>query len=118
MEALPNFVGGRWIPSLAAEFLDVHNPATGETIARTPLSTPGDLDAAVEAAARAFPGWRDTPAITRARSLFRFRELLEEHFEELAATVTREHGKTLEESRAASGGASNAWRSPAAPRRS
>ncbi len=99
MEALPNFVGGRWIPSRAAEFLDVHNPATGETIARTPLSNSEDLDAAVEAARRAFPGWRDTPAVLRARSLFRFRELLEEHFEELAATVTREHGKTLDESR-------------------
>ncbi len=68
-------------------------------IARTPLSTAADLDAAVAAAKKAFPAWRDTPAPVRARAMFRFRELLEEHFEELAATVTREHGKTLEESR-------------------
>jgi len=99
LETLTNFIGGRWVPSRASEFLDVHNPATGETIARTPLSTGEDLDAAVAAAKAAFPGWRDTPAVVRARSLFRFRQLLEDHFEELAATVTREHGKTLDESR-------------------
>jgi len=68
-------------------------------IARTPLSTGADLDAAVAAAQAAFPAWRDTPVFARARAMFRFRELLEHHFEELAATVTREHGKTLEESR-------------------
>ncbi len=99
MDALENFVGGRWVASRASEFLDVHNPATGETIARTPLSTGEDVDAAVAAAKKAFPAWRDTPPMVRARSLFRFRQLLEEHFEELAATVTREHGKTLDESR-------------------
>ena len=77
----------------------MHNPATGEVIARTPLSTPGDLDAAVAAAERAFPQWRDTPATVRARAMFRFRELLNESFEEIARTVTREHGKTLDESR-------------------
>ena len=99
METLTNFIGGRWVASRASEFLDVHNPATGEAIARTPLSTGEDLDAAVAAAKAAFPGWRDTPAVVRARSLFRFRQLLEDNFEELAATVTREHGKTLDESR-------------------
>jgi malonate-semialdehyde dehydrogenase (acetylating)/methylmalonate-semialdehyde dehydrogenase len=99
LEALTNFIDGRWTPSSATDFLDVHNPATGEVIARTPLSTAGDLDAAVAAAERAFPAWRDTPATVRARVLFRFRELLNESFEEIARTVTREHGKTLEESR-------------------
>jgi malonate-semialdehyde dehydrogenase (acetylating)/methylmalonate-semialdehyde dehydrogenase len=99
LETLNNFIGGRWVPSRASDFLDVHNPATGEAIARTPLSTGEDLDAAVAAAKKAFPAWRDTPAVVRARFLFRFRELLEENLEELAATVTREHGKTLDESR-------------------
>jgi len=99
VEPLTNFVGGSWVPSRATEFLDVHNPATGEAIARTPLSTGEDLDAAVAAAEKAFPGWRDTPLTVRARAMFRFRELLNESFEELARTVTREHGKTLEESR-------------------
>jgi malonate-semialdehyde dehydrogenase (acetylating)/methylmalonate-semialdehyde dehydrogenase len=99
METLHNFIGGSWTPSRATEFLDVHNPATGEVIARTPLSTGADVDAAVQAAARAFPAWRDTPVMARARFLFRFRELLDQHAEEIARTVTREHGKTLEESR-------------------
>ena len=99
METLTNFVGGRWVASRAAESLDVHNPATGEIIAKTPLSTGEDLDAAVQAAKKAFPAWRDTPVVVRARAMFRFRQLLEDHFEELAATVTREHGKTLDEAR-------------------
>ena len=99
MQTLENFISGRWVPAGAVEHLDVHNPATGETIARTPLSGAAELEAAVAAAKAAFPGWRDTSPVARARVLFRFRQLLEEHLEELAATVTREHGKTLEESR-------------------
>ena len=98
-EVLQNFIGGRWVDSRASEFLDVYNPARGEVIARTPLSTGGDLDAEVLAAKKAFPAWRDTPAVVRARSLFLFRQLLEENFEELARTVTTEHGKTIGESR-------------------
>src|SRR6185369_13258339 len=58
-----------------------------------------DLDIAVQAAAKAFPAWRDTPVVVRARALFRFAHLLEQHFEELARTVTTEHGKTIDESR-------------------
>jgi malonate-semialdehyde dehydrogenase (acetylating)/methylmalonate-semialdehyde dehydrogenase len=98
-EVLKNFIGGRWVETRAREFLDVYNPARGEIIARTPLSTGEDLDAAVLAAKKAFPAWRDTPAVVRARSLFLFRQLLEENFEELARTVTTEHGKTIAESR-------------------
>jgi malonate-semialdehyde dehydrogenase (acetylating)/methylmalonate-semialdehyde dehydrogenase len=98
-EVLRNFIGGRWVEARTREFLDVYNPARGEVIARTPLSTGEDLDAAVLAAKKAFPAWRDTPAVVRARSLFRFRQLLEENFEELARTVTIEHGKTIDESR-------------------
>ena len=91
-EILRNYVGGRWVESRTREFLDVYNPARGEVIARTPLSTGEDLDAAVAAAKKAFPGWRDTPAVVRARALFRFRDLLEQNFEELARTVTAENG--------------------------
>jgi malonate-semialdehyde dehydrogenase (acetylating)/methylmalonate-semialdehyde dehydrogenase len=98
-EILRNFVGGRWVESHTRNFFDVHNPAQGEVIARTPLSTGEDLNAAVAAAQKAFPAWRDTPAVVRARSLFKFRQLLEEHFEELARLVTTEHGKTLDEAR-------------------
>jgi len=99
VEILENYVGGAWTPSRATEFVDVHNPARGEVIAKTPLSTRADLDTAVAAAARAFPAWRDTPVVVRARAMFRFKALLEEHAEELARLVTTEHGKTLDESR-------------------
>lgn len=99
VEILRNFVGGRWVESRAQEHLDVYNPARGDVIARTPLSTAEDVDAAVAAAAAAFPAWRDTPPVVRSRAMFRFKQLLEESFEELARTVTTEHGKTLDEAR-------------------
>jgi len=96
---LPNFIGGRWIPSSAAGCVDVHNPALGTVIARTPLSTGADVDAAVRAATAAFPAWCETPPVARVQVLFKFKALLESHFEELARLVTTEHGKTLDESR-------------------
>ncbi len=99
VQTLDNFIGGRWITAHAAAFVDVHNPAAGELIGRTPLSTSVDVEAAVDAATRAFPAWRDTPVNTRAQVLFRFKQALETHFEELARIVTTEHGKTLDESR-------------------
>jgi malonate-semialdehyde dehydrogenase (acetylating)/methylmalonate-semialdehyde dehydrogenase len=98
-DVLQNFVGGRWVPSQGREFVNVHNPALGAVIAKTPLSTRADLDAAVQAAAHAFPAWRDTPVVLRARAMFRFAALLEQHFEELARICTTEHGKTIDESR-------------------
>lgn len=99
VEILKNYIGGRWVESRAREFADVHNPAIGEVIARAPLSTREDLDAAVAAAKLALSGWRDTPPAVRARAMFTFRALLDEHFDELARLVTLEHGKTLDESR-------------------
>jgi malonate-semialdehyde dehydrogenase (acetylating)/methylmalonate-semialdehyde dehydrogenase len=98
-EILQNFVGGAWTDSQAGAHADVHNPAIGAVIAKAPLSTRADLDAAVQAAAKAFPAWRDTPVVQRARAMFRFAHLLEEHFEDIARTVTIEHGKTIDESR-------------------
>jgi malonate-semialdehyde dehydrogenase (acetylating)/methylmalonate-semialdehyde dehydrogenase len=98
-EVLSNFIGGRWVPSSGTERLPVHNPARGSVIAQTPLSTGRDVDAAVEAAAAAFPAWRETPPVARARAMFTFRALLERDFEALARTITIEHGKTLNESR-------------------
>jgi malonate-semialdehyde dehydrogenase (acetylating)/methylmalonate-semialdehyde dehydrogenase len=99
VEILHNFIAGRWVPSSATECLDVHNPARGVVIARTPLSTSRDVDAAVSAATEAFPEWSETPPVVRARAMFRLKALLEQHFEELARIVTTEHGKTLDEAR-------------------
>jgi malonate-semialdehyde dehydrogenase (acetylating)/methylmalonate-semialdehyde dehydrogenase len=96
---LSNFVNGRWTPSSATSFVDVTNPARGVVIARTPLSPGRDVDAAVRAASAAFPSWSETPPVVRARAMFTFKHLLEQHFEELARLVTTEHGKTLDESR-------------------
>src|SRR5437660_12749355 len=92
VQTLDNFIGGRWVKSHATEFFDVHNPAVGDVIGRTPLSTSADVDAAVEAARHAFPAWRETPVNARAQVLYKFKALLEEDFEELARIVTTEHG--------------------------
>ena len=99
VQTLDNFIGGRWVKAQTTDFFDVHNPALGEVIGRTPLSSAADVDAAVQAASRAFPAWRDTPVNTRAQLLYRFKALLEQHFDDLARTVTTEHGKTLDEAR-------------------
>jgi malonate-semialdehyde dehydrogenase (acetylating) / methylmalonate-semialdehyde dehydrogenase len=96
---LSNFINGRWTPSSATSHLDVTNPARGVVIARTPLSPAKDVDAAVRAASAAFPDWSETPPVVRARTMFTFRQQLEQHLEELARLVTTEHGKTLDESR-------------------
>ena len=99
VQILDNFIGGRWVKAQTTDFFDVHNPALGEVIGRTPLSSAADVDAAVQAASRAFPAWRETPVGSRAQVLFRFKALLEQHFQDLARTVTTEHGKTLDEAR-------------------
>jgi len=98
VEAIKNFIDGEWVES-KGEIKDVVNPATGKTIGRVPISTKDEIDEAVEAAKAAFPDWRRTPPVARARCLFRFKELLEEHFEELSRVQTQEHGKTIDESR-------------------
>src|SRR4051812_43265549 len=99
VEVLQNYVGGKWIPARTTGYTDVCNPALGSVIAKTPMSTRADLDAAVQAAADAFPAWRDTPVVQRARTMLRFVHLLEQHAEEIARTVTTEHGKTIDEAR-------------------
>jgi malonate-semialdehyde dehydrogenase (acetylating)/methylmalonate-semialdehyde dehydrogenase len=99
VHVLDNFIGGRWVKAHATEFFDVHNPAAGEVIGRTPLSTSADVDAAVQAAANAFSAWRATPVNQRAQVLYRLKALMEAQFDELARIVTTEHGKTLDEAR-------------------
>jgi malonate-semialdehyde dehydrogenase (acetylating)/methylmalonate-semialdehyde dehydrogenase len=99
VEVVRNFVGGGWRDASATTTVPVHNPASGAEIARVPLSSGADVDAAVKAAKAAFPMWRDTPAPARARVLFRLKALLEEHKEELARALTTEHGKVIAETR-------------------
>ena len=97
---LGNYVGGNWVAAAAGEQLDVQNPATGEILARVPLSGAADVDAAVAAARAALPGWRSRSVIERARWLFGLRQVMEAHADELARSVTREMGKTLPDARA------------------
>jgi malonate-semialdehyde dehydrogenase (acetylating) / methylmalonate-semialdehyde dehydrogenase len=97
---LPNFVDGEWRESSASEWIDVINPATGEPIARTPLSDASEVAAAVEAAAAAFPEWRRTPAEDRIQPLFKLKQLLEEHLDQISRLITSENGKTFSEAKA------------------
>ena len=95
--ACPNFVAGEWRSSSSGT--PVFNPSTGEVIAECPAGGADEVNAAVDAAAAAFPAWRDTPVVERARVMFRYRQLVEENFDRLCAGVSREHGKTLAEAR-------------------
>jgi malonate-semialdehyde dehydrogenase (acetylating)/methylmalonate-semialdehyde dehydrogenase len=94
---LANYVGGEWIPVEASERLDDVNPATGEVVAQVPLSGPADVDAAARAARAAFPAWRATSPIVRARAVMKLRAVLSEHHEELARLVTADMGKTFDD---------------------
>lgn len=95
----PTFIGGEWSARHKNGTSPVFNPSRGEIIAEVPMCGADVVNDAVEAAAAAFPAWRDTPAIERARLFFRYRQLLEEHFDRICQSVSREHGKTLAEAR-------------------
>lgn len=100
MQRVPSLVGGDWVLPDSDSSGSVFNPSTGEVIAEAPFCTTDHVTQAVQAAEAAFPQWADTPVVERARIMFRFRELLERNLDDLAATVTREHGKTRSEARA------------------
>jgi len=98
---LDNYIGGAWVPAAAGtQTLDVVNPANAQTLARVPLSSRADLDAAVQAARAALPEWRAVSTIARARKLFELRERLLARSEDLARSVTTEMGKTIGDARA------------------
>ncbi|MCH7562201.1 MAG: CoA-acylating methylmalonate-semialdehyde dehydrogenase [Gemmatimonadetes bacterium] len=94
-----NYIGGIWRPSSGDRTLPIQDPASAEILGHVPLSTASDVHAAVAAAAEAFPAWRATPAVERARILFRLKALLEENKEDLARSLSREHGKIVAECR-------------------
>ncbi len=94
-----NFVAGHFIESDGST-TDVLNPATGTLLSLVPLSSSDELDAAVRAAATAFPSWSATPIKERVQIFFRYRALLERHLEELSALIGEEHGKVPSEAEA------------------
>jgi malonate-semialdehyde dehydrogenase (acetylating)/methylmalonate-semialdehyde dehydrogenase len=89
------WIGGLRTPSTSGRSGDVFDPARGKVVRRAPFASAAAAGAAVAAAKAAFPAWRDTPPLRRARVLARFRELIEAHRDELARLVSEEHGKTL-----------------------
>ncbi|MEM9914334.1 MAG: CoA-acylating methylmalonate-semialdehyde dehydrogenase [Planctomycetota bacterium] len=97
---VPVLIQGQWETPASDRHTPVYNPSTGQPIAQTPLGDAALVDRAVASAKAALPAWSETPPVERARVMFAYRQLVEQHFDELAALVTREHGKTLAESRA------------------
>jgi malonate-semialdehyde dehydrogenase (acetylating)/methylmalonate-semialdehyde dehydrogenase len=99
MTSIANLIGGNWTAPASAPVSPVYNPSSGEIIGQVPLSGPAEVAAAVEAAERAFPAWAATPVVDRARILHKYRALLDRHFDAIVQLISREHGKTLAESR-------------------
>ncbi|HMA10616.1 MAG TPA: aldehyde dehydrogenase family protein [Steroidobacteraceae bacterium] len=89
------WINGQPVRAQSSRTSDVFDPASGEVIRRVPLAGKADVDLAVAAARAAFPGWRETTPLRRVRILTRFRELMEQHRDELARLASEEHGKTL-----------------------
>jgi malonate-semialdehyde dehydrogenase (acetylating)/methylmalonate-semialdehyde dehydrogenase len=92
---LSHWIGGRPVEVLPEQTGPVYNPATGTVIGRVPRGGAAEVDRAVAAASAAFPAWRDLPLIARSQVFFSFRELMWQHREEMAALITRDHGKTF-----------------------
>ncbi len=96
---MQNYVDGRWTAASGGQAIDVIDPATANVLARVPLSTPGDIEAAVAAARRAQRDWARRPVIERARLLFRLRELVETRVERYAELLALDTGKALADAR-------------------
>jgi malonate-semialdehyde dehydrogenase (acetylating)/methylmalonate-semialdehyde dehydrogenase len=94
-QQIGHFIGGNLMASRSERTSDVFNPATGEVTAKVSLATPSELNAAVAAAHAAFPAWSQTSPLRRARVMFKFKELLEQNADKLAALITAEHGKVF-----------------------
>lgn len=93
MKTLKYFAGGQWITSATEKYMDVFNPSTGEVIAKAPCCTKDEVNNAIQAAKAAFPAWSNTPVLKRAQVLYKLRDLLIEHQDELTALCATENGK-------------------------
>ena len=95
MTDISHYIDGKRVDGKGTRGGDVFNPATGEKVRRVAFASPADVDAAVQSAAKAFPGWAATPPLTRARILFKFLELLAREHDSIARVVSEEHGKVF-----------------------
>jgi len=100
MNFVPDYIAGEWRTANLPEVAAVINPATGDTIAQTPMGGAEQVNAAVQAAAAAYPEWRRTPPQDRIQYLFKLKRLLEENYDEVARCISTENGKTFVEARA------------------
>lgn len=96
---LYHFINGQRVTGISGRFKDVINPASGEIICQVPLASSNETVMAIEAASKAFPAWRDTPPLRRARILFRFIDLLNQNLKELSELISAEHGKVIEDAK-------------------
>ena len=97
VEKLRPFINGNYVESKTDKYSDIYDPSTGEVIAQAPICTHEEVEAAVKAAAAAFPAWSQTPARRRADLMFKLRDLIVAHFDELTMMVARENGKAWSE---------------------
>jgi malonate-semialdehyde dehydrogenase (acetylating)/methylmalonate-semialdehyde dehydrogenase len=93
--SVPLFINGQFVESKTNKWIDVHNPATNEVVCRTPEATQEEMRAAVDAASKAFPSWRETPISARVRIMFNLQQLIVKHTDDIAKAIVREQGKTF-----------------------
>jgi malonate-semialdehyde dehydrogenase (acetylating)/methylmalonate-semialdehyde dehydrogenase len=99
MREIYNYINNTWVDVKGGESVDVFNPATGDLLTKTPLSSRSDLEKAVQAAKDAWWDWRKTPATDRIQYLFKLKKLLDDNIDEISQTITLECGKTFDESK-------------------
>ena len=97
---VPHYIDGQWVESNAREWSEIINPATGESLGKVPISDAGEVTKAIDAAAAAYPAWRRTPPEDRIQPLFKLKNLLEEHVDDISRLITQENGKTFTEAKA------------------
>jgi malonate-semialdehyde dehydrogenase (acetylating)/methylmalonate-semialdehyde dehydrogenase len=97
IKRLKYFANGKWCESKTNKYMDIYNPSTGEVIAQTPCCTPDEVEQAIQSAKKAFETWSAVPVMKRAQVLYKFRDLLEQHMDELTNLVARENGKVWDE---------------------
>ena len=97
---VPHYINGQWVESNAPEWVEILNPATGENLGKVPISDAAEVTKAIDAAAAAYPAWRRTPPEDRIQPLFKLKQLLEDHVDDISRLITQENGKTLTEAKA------------------
>jgi malonate-semialdehyde dehydrogenase (acetylating)/methylmalonate-semialdehyde dehydrogenase len=96
---VPHFISGKRVQPKETQFLDIYNPALGKKIGRAPVATPAEINQAVESAKKAFISWSAESPNKRAQVIFKYKQLIEKHRAEIAALITQEHGKLLEDAK-------------------